>query len=187
MRGFSVADFANENYIWVLTQNGTQGDCKCESAFFIYRNLVGSEKFVFYGILDGGDVDFSLDDFAEACVKRCRLSAAGGACDEEQTLRRAENTTEGLERFFAEVETCKRLCGIACTEQSQYAFFAVAYRYGAQAYVNFLLKIIECKTSVVGEAALRDIGIRHDFEAYQYGLGKPLRKRAVFRQKSIDT
>ena len=186
LRCFSIADFADENHVRVLAQYGTQGDCKRETAFLVYGNLIGSAQFVFDGIFDGRDVDFPQDDFAEASVKRCRLAASGRACDEEQPLRSTENAADLLECRVAEIEARQRFCGVVCREQSQYAFFAVADRNGAQSYVHLFAEMVECKAPVVRQTAFRDIDIRHDFETDEYGFGKPLRKVAVFCQHAID-
>ena len=179
--GLGIADFSDENHVRILAQNRTQCGCKCESAFLVDGNLICSAEFVFYGIFDRCDVDFTLDDFSEACVKRCRLAASGGACNEEQPLRSAENFPNCLECRFVKIKAVERLCGIVCWEQSQHAFLSVVYGNGTHADVYFLLKIFKGKTPVVRQAAFRDINVGHDFEANQYRFSKPLRKCPVFR------
>ena len=148
--------------------------------------LVCSAEFVFHRIFDGRDVDFSLDDFAQTCVKRCRLAASCGACNEEQPLRCAKNSSDALEGLFAKVEVVERFGGVVCGEQAQHAFFAVAYGYGAETDVHLLVKSVKCKTAVVGESTFRNVDVRDDFQADHDGLGKPLRKRSVFCQKPVD-
>ena len=114
--GFCIADFSDENHIRILAQNRTQSNRKSESAFLVDGNLICSAEFVFHWIFNGCDIDFSLDDLSEACIKRCCLAAPGGACNEEQPLRRTENFPNRLERCFAKIKAVERLCGVVSGE-----------------------------------------------------------------------
>jgi hypothetical protein len=64
LRGFAVANFADEDNVWVLPQDGTQRRGERESAFFVDLYLVRAMQRVFHGVFYCGDVDVAVDDFA---------------------------------------------------------------------------------------------------------------------------
>ena len=72
-RRFRVADFADENDVGILTENGAQHSGKREAGLFVDLNLGDAIDFVFDGIFDGDDVQRLIPKFVDQGVERCGL------------------------------------------------------------------------------------------------------------------
>ena len=62
-RGFTIADFANEQNIWVLAQGCPQNSRKIQAYFFFYLPPLDTRKAIFHGIFYSHDFSLSLVDF----------------------------------------------------------------------------------------------------------------------------
>src|SRR5208282_5825543 len=86
LRGFLVADFADHDFVGVVTQDRTQPAGKREAFLFVYRNLGDAADLIFDGVFDGDDFIFVVLDFVDGGVERRRFAGAGGAGDEDHAV-----------------------------------------------------------------------------------------------------
>ena len=63
-RRFRVANFAHQNHVGILTQNGSQAARKGQARFDIHLDLVDSGQLVFDRIFDGHNIHFRRASFA---------------------------------------------------------------------------------------------------------------------------
>ena len=56
LRSFKVADFTDENYVWILSQERAQGGGKVQADLLFHLHLVDSTQLEFDGVFRGHDV-----------------------------------------------------------------------------------------------------------------------------------
>ena len=96
LRGFLVADFADEHDVGIVAQNRAQPAAESQPGFFRNLDLVDPLELVFDRILDGDDLAHGVVDLRERAVKRGRFAAAGRAGDQRDAVR---HTQHALEEF----------------------------------------------------------------------------------------
>ena len=69
LSGFEVADFAHEDAVWVLAEDGAEGASEGEADFVVDGALDEAFDFVFDGIFGGDDFVFDMIEVAEGGVE----------------------------------------------------------------------------------------------------------------------
>src|SRR5205814_291310 len=101
LRGFLVADFADENHVWVVAQNRAQAARERQPGLFRNLNLVHALELILHRVFDGDDLADGVVDLVERGVERGRFAAARRAGDENNAVRHFEDVLETL--VFARV------------------------------------------------------------------------------------
>src|SRR5436190_474631 len=83
---FIVAYFADEHDVRVVAQHGAQAHGKVKTDPLMHLHLRDAGHLIFDGVFDGDNFAVDLVELAEGGIKRCGLSAAGGACDEDDSV-----------------------------------------------------------------------------------------------------
>ena len=97
LRGLRVADFADENLVGIVTQNGAQAAGEGEALFLVDGNLRDAANLVLDRIFDGDDLVFVALDLVERGVERRGLAGAGGAGDQHHAVGLANIAAEAAQ------------------------------------------------------------------------------------------
>ena len=81
LRGFLIADLADENDVRVLPQERAQHARKVEANFFIHLHLHNAVHAVLHRIFTCQNLDVRLVQHLQRAIQRRGLSAASGAGD----------------------------------------------------------------------------------------------------------
>ena len=103
-----IANFADENDIGILAENGAECPGKGEAGFLVDLNLANAIDLVLDGIFDGDNVDRFLPDLIHQCIEGCRLSAAGWTDREQHALRPPDQAMQLLFDMRLESELRER-------------------------------------------------------------------------------
>ena len=95
LRRLLVADFADEDLVGVVAQDGAEAAREGEALLFVYRNLGDAADLVFDRVLNGDDLVFVALDLVERGVERGGLAGAGGPGDQQDAVGRCQG---GLDR-----------------------------------------------------------------------------------------
>ena len=85
--GFKIADFADENDVGILAEEGAQGGGKVEADLLLHLNLVDALQLEFDRIFGGHDVGVRLVEQGDGRVQGVGFARAGRAGDEHHSVR----------------------------------------------------------------------------------------------------
>ena len=94
--GLQVADFPDHDHVRRLAQNRAQGAGKGQPDRFADLHLVDARQQIFDRVLDRDDLAVRPVDEMQAGVERGGLARAGGAGDQQDAVRQADEPLEGL-------------------------------------------------------------------------------------------
>ena len=77
LRGFLISNFADHDFVGVMTQDGTQPACKCQALLFVDGDLRDALDLIFHRIFDRDDLVFVVLDLAQARVERSGFARSG--------------------------------------------------------------------------------------------------------------
>ena len=86
LRGFEVANLADENHVGILSKNRPQHRRERQVLARSHLNLRHTGKFVFDRIFHRHDVDFSGCELPQRRVERGRFSGPGRSCHDDQAI-----------------------------------------------------------------------------------------------------
>src|ERR1700756_1199442 len=75
--GFLVADFADEDLVGVVPQDGSEASGEGQALLFVYRNLGNAADLVFDRVFNCDDLVFVAFDFVEGGVERGGFAGTG--------------------------------------------------------------------------------------------------------------
>src|SRR6185437_10075432 len=182
LRRLLIANFADHDFVRVVTQNRPQAASKRQSLLFVHRNLGDAADLIFDGIFDGDNLVFVGLDFIDCGVQRGRLARARGARDQDHSVRLANVAPEFAhimfgEAHYVEVQSPKFLTQRFFIQHAQHSVFAVYRRHDRNTEVDEPAFITHAETAILRNAPLGDIEFAHDFDARE-NRGMPfLRQR----------
>src|SRR5277367_6008823 len=174
LRGFLVANFADHDFIGIVTQDRAQAAGKGEAFLFVDGNLGDAADLIFDGIFDGDDFVFVVFDFVDGGVEGSRFAGAGGSSDQDHAVGflniaaeagfvwavEADDIESQVTEFFAE--------GFF-VEDAEDGVFAVDGGHDGDAEVHEAAFVAHAEAAVLRDAALGDIKLAHDFDAGEDG------------------
>src|SRR5271156_1623440 len=174
LRGFLVADFADHDFVRVVTQDGTQAAGEGEALLFVHGNLSDASDLVFGRVLDGDDFVFVVLDFVDGGVQRCSFSGASGSGDEDHAVGFLNVATEAgfvraVETDYVECQVTEFLAESFFVEDTQHGVFAVDGGHDGNAEVHEATFVTHAEATVLRDAAFGDIEFAHDFNARKNG------------------
>ena len=87
LRGFGVANFADENHVRVVAQNRAQPARERQAGFFVDLNLIDALELIFHRIFHRDDFADGVVDFVQRGVKRRGFAGTGRAGDQNNSVR----------------------------------------------------------------------------------------------------
>ena len=86
LRGFGIANLADQNHVGILTQDGAKHARKRQAGALVSLDLRDAVDFVLNRILDRNDVHWLVAKLVDQAVERGRLAASGWPDHEENAL-----------------------------------------------------------------------------------------------------
>ena len=188
-----VADFADHDDVRVLSQNGTQRVGERQTDFLFGRHLIDPWNLEFYGVFHRNDVVFGIIEFVERRIKRSGLPGAGRASDQNQTVRGVHGGLEPAERVLIQAEFVQTRRKIGLVQNTQHALLAVDRRHKRDPQINVAAADPDAHASVLGQTALGDVEVAHDFEPrrqrhlHVFGRRRHVHQRTVYAITQADS
>ena len=165
LRSLQVADLADHDHVRVLAQNGAQRARERQLDSRIHLGLADAIEVVFDRVLDGDDVGALGVELADRGVERGRLSGAGRAGDEDDSMRLFDELAQGSERRIRHAEAGEVEPSGLLVEQPQHHALAVSRRQDRDAHVDRASGESQRDAPVLRLAFLGDVQARHDLDA----------------------
>src|SRR6185437_16012487 len=176
LRGFRVADFADHDFVRVVTEDGAQAAGKGQALFFVHRNLRNAANLVFHRIFNGDDLVFFGLDLIHRSVERGGLAAARGAGDQHHAIGFFDVAPETLQVILVKPnhvqhQLVKLLAHGLFVENAKHGVFAVNGGHDGDAEINGPLRrsILHAEASILRHSALGNVQLAHDFYARDNG------------------
>jgi hypothetical protein len=175
LRGFLVTDFADEDLVGVMAEDGTQAAGEGEAFFLVDGNLGDAANLVLDRVFDGDDLVFVAFDFVEGGVESGGFSGAGGAGDEHHPVGLANVAAEAAEIVFRETddvesEMTELLAHRLLVEHAEDGVLAMDSGHDGDAEVDEAGLVAYAETAVLRDAALGDVELAHDLDAGEDGV-----------------
>ena len=164
LRGFLVADFADHDDVRVLPQNGTQGVGERQADFLLGRHLIDARDLKFHRVFHRDDVVFGIVEFVQRGIKRGGLAGAGGAGNQDQTVRRVHGGFEPAEGVLIQAEFVQACREVGFVQDTQHAFLAMDRWHERDAQIDVASADPDAHAAVLWQTALGDVQVAHDFE-----------------------
>src|SRR5438067_5185446 len=182
-----IANFADHDDIWGLTQNGAQFDWKGHSDIGVHLHLVDPGHLIFDRFFHRNDLAVRLVDVVEAGVKGAGFSRTGRPGHEQNSIGRTQQPLEFFlivaeEAEFGEAEEQTRFI-----EHPHDDAFAMVRGNGGNAQINRFLFDLHLNASVLRQTLFRDTHrAGHDFQPADDGGLQTLWWRLHFLQNTVD-
>ena len=108
LRGLGVADFADEDLVGIVAEDGAQAAGEGEALLLVDGNLRDAADLVLDRVFDGDDLVFFALDLVERGVEGGGLAGAGGAGDEHHAVGLLDVAAEAAEVVFGEADDVER-------------------------------------------------------------------------------
>ena len=164
--GFRIADFPDHDDVRGLAEHGAQGGGEGHADVGLDHDLVDAGQLVFDRVLHGDDLAVRLVDDVEAGVERGGLAGTGGAGDQQDAVRQAEQLFEDrlVVREEAEFRQAEQQRGFVQNPHDDR--LAVVGGHGGNPEVHLLVAHLELDPAVLRQAFFRDgHGAAHHLEA----------------------
>src|SRR5690606_19075180 len=165
MRGFEIANLADHHDVRILAQNRAQAARERHLDFRVHLRLADPVDVVLDRILDGHDVARVVVDALERGVERRRLTRAGRTGDEQNAVRLVDELVHERLRARIHAERVELQAAGLLVEQTQYEALAIACRNRRDANVDRTDRCGQRDESVLRQALLGDVELRHDLDA----------------------
>src|SRR6266852_1583385 len=109
--GFLVADFADHDLVWIVTQDGAQAAGEGEALLLVHGNLGNAAKLVFHGVFDRNDLVFVGLDLVDGGVERSGFTGARGTCNQDHAVGLADIAAEAAGFFHGETDNVQSQAG----------------------------------------------------------------------------
>src|SRR5437660_7309534 len=91
---FQIANFPDHDHVWRLAQNRTERGRKSHSDLRIHLDLIDAGHLIFDWLLHRDDLPVRFVDVIEAGVECARFSRAGRTGDEQDSVRKLNQSLE---------------------------------------------------------------------------------------------
>src|SRR6185312_10801792 len=169
-------DFADHDFVRVVTEDGAQAAGKGQALFFVHRNLRNAANLVFHRIFNGDDLVFFGLDLIHRSVERGGLAAARGSGDQHHAIGFFDVAPETLQVILVKPnhvqhQLVKLLAHGLFVENAKHGVFAVNGGHDGDAEINGPLRrsILHAEASILRHSALGNVQLAHDFYARDDG------------------
>ena len=185
--GFAVADFTNHDHVGILAHNMADAGGERQSDLRVDVHLVNAVHLVFHRILDGDDLAAGLVDPLERGIKRRRFTGPGRAGDQHDAVRKRRVVMHAVEHVLVETEFLEVVeVARGAVENTHYQAFAINSGQRRDAQVDIAAQDFNFDAAVLGQAAFRNVELRHQFEPADNSGLEFARRRLLVRQDAID-
>src|SRR2546428_462059 len=181
-----VAHLADEDDVGVVAQERAEGRGEGAADLVADLDLRRARQLVLHGVLDGHDVPLLRVERVERRVEGGGLARAGRPGDDDQAVRRADRLLEVPQRGRLEPELGQVSLQRLLVEESEHDALADDRREDRDPEIDLARLLAELDASVLRQAPLGAVEVRHDLEARDERRLDPLGRRHHFVQDAVD-
>src|SRR5262249_33594679 len=175
--GFRVTDLAYHDLVGIVPQYRAQAAGEGKAFLLIDGYLQHAGQLVFDRILDRHDLVVAVVDLADRRIQRGRLPAAGRPGDQQHAVRLLGQAAQLRNGCRLEAEQVKPqppdLVGKRLLVQyAQHRVFAEDAGHDRHAHVDLATAVEDLESSVLRNAALRDIELGHHLDPRNHLFGE---------------
>src|SRR5580704_15823876 len=164
-RRFGVANFTDHHDVRVLAQERPQTGGERQSDFRMDLHLVDTLNVVLDGVFDRHDLRLGVVDRVQRCVQRRRFTRTGRARYQEHTVGKLNQLLPDIEQIDVKsklIEFDHDALAVENTHDDRLAIQAGQHRH---TQIVAVALYVDLNAAVLRKALLRDVEVRHDFEA----------------------
>ena len=184
--GVLITDFADQDDVGILPQQGAHAIGKIELDGFGQRGLAYARQGVFNRVFQRHDVDFGGVQPIEDGVQRGCLARAGGPGQQQQTGRAIQHALQQLQLCGGKSQLRQRHDAALVVEYAQYQFFAVNGGLHGTAKVQCSARNAQIDAAILGCTVFGDVHAGQNFQPDQHGRPICLRQHAYLTQDAIN-
>ena len=162
--GLQVADFTDQHYVRVVTQDAPQRMRERQADPGMNLNLVDPLQLILDRILGGNDLDVRAVDLDQRTVQRGRLSRTGRPGDQDDAVRQFDQLTVDLVRRYVHPERLQLENHRTLVQDTQHNAFAVNHRDHRDAHVHLATAHFQLDPPVLRQAFFGDVQPSHDLQ-----------------------
>ena len=187
LRRLGVADFADEDDVGILPQNGSQRARERQLDLLVDLRLVHAGDLILDRIFDRDDVGLLRLHRPQRGAQRRRLAAAGWADDEDHAVLMAEEFAHILERHRRHPDLLERRHALPVIEHAHDDLLAKQRAQRGDAEVDFgAILGAHAQTAVLRQPLLGDVHPRHDLQARDQPFVDPFGQVHHFLQQPVE-
>ena len=171
---FLIADFTDEQHVWIVAQNGPQPASKGQPRLFQNLDLVNTFELILDRIFNGDDLANRVVDLVERGVERRGFAAARGAGHQNDPVRQAENAPERLQFAAIEAEFAHPSERRVLPQQTHDHRFAVQHGNDRDADIDLAVVHADFDPTVLRQPLLGDVEMTENLHARDNRRLKPL-------------
>jgi len=185
--GFTVTDFADEDDVGVLTDNGAEARAERHADLFVHLHLAETSRLVFDRVFDGDNLFLVVVQLIDHAVECGRLAASGGAHHEDDAVRDADQLLEVAEVCLGHAQRLQVEGQGILVEESQHDTFAGEDRERTDTHVQFLVAELHVGTAVLRETAFGNVQAADQFNTGCDGGELVQRAAHDLAEHTVDT
>src|SRR6185369_10488131 len=166
---FEVANFTDENDVWILAQKRTQRGGKVQTDLFLHLHLVDAGKVELHRIFRSHDVGVDCVQRLERGVQRVCLTASCWTSYQHHPVRLRNVSLELRERLRLKTELGHVEHEVLFVQQAEHDFFAKQSGESRNAKVELAGTRVDfdfdLDATVLRQTLLGDVELRHDLDA----------------------
>ena len=168
-RGFKIADFADQNDVWVLAQEGAQGGREIQADLLLHLHLVHASQLELNRVLGGHDVGIGLVQSRDGRVESVGLAGSCRPRDQHHAVRLQNGLLKFDQRLRLEAEFGHVEAQIFLVEQPEHNLLAPQRGQSGDAEIELLFLAadlhLQHDAAVLRQPLFADVEFRHNLEA----------------------
>src|SRR6266513_2229906 len=187
---FEIANLADENDVWILSQEGTQRGRKVQTDLLLHLNLVHAQQVEFDRVFCGHDVRGDGIERLERGIKGVGFAAARRSGNEYHSVRPRNVALKLDERLGLKSEIRHIKHQFFFVEQTKHNLFAEEGRQRGNAKVELAGARVyldpHLDATVLRQELLRDIELRHNLDARDQGVAHLQRRMHYIVKHAVN-
>ena len=164
-RRLAIADFADDEDIRVLAQQGPQAVLEHHAPFGLDLALGNALHEDFHRVFQGRNADRVVLDLVDGRIESRRLTAARGPADEDEPLAAADELFQTAPGLVVHAQGREGQGDALAVEDADDDFFTAHCRQRTDPQVQTTFPVLPDDAPVLGQAAVGDVQAGQDFDA----------------------
>src|SRR6185436_16660098 len=191
LRGLKISNFAHQNDVGILSQEGSQGSRKVQANLLFHLHLVDAAQLELDRIFGGHDVGIGRIQARNRRIQSVGLTGTCGPGHQHHAVGLQNRLLELDQRLGLETELGHVKSQVLLIEQPEYDLLAPQRRKRAHAEVELLFLPsdihLQHDAAVLRKPLLADVQLGHDFQAGGYRILQFQRRRHDRLQHTVNT
>ena len=173
-RGFKVANFAHQDNVGVLAQEGAQGRRKIQADLLLHLHLVHASQLEFNRVFGGHDVGIGLVQPRDGRVERVGFARSGRPGDQHHAVGLQNGLLELDQRLLLETELGHIQAEVFLVQQPEHDLLAPQRGQSGDAEIELLFLAadlhLQHDAAVLRQPLFADVELGHDLEPRSDGV-----------------